>query len=304
MKISVVGSGKVGAAIAFTVMLRGLAREIVMVDVNRQKADGEALDMLQCQAFASPTHIKGGDLTDTAGSDVVVITAGVPRRADEPRVLLLSRNATVVGELVRQVVRYSPEAILFMVTNPLDVMTQLAYELSGFPASRVFGMGTALDTARYRSYLGAAYGVDARDITAYVVGEHGETMVPLTSHITVRGIPLHALPLYSAAKLDQIVQDVINASSQVIALKGGTVFAPAVTAATIIAAIASDAQAVVPVCNYQPEYGVALSLPAVISRDGAKTLPSLPMSAEEQAKLRASAANIQQYVQEMKQSMR
>lgn len=301
MKISVVGSGKVGAAIAFTVMLRGLAREIVMVDANKQKAEGEALDMLQCQAFAPPAGIRDGDLADTAGSDVVVITAGVPRRADEPRVMLLSSNAALIADIVRQVVKYSPDCIIFMVTNPLDVMTQLAYEVSRFPVSRVLGLGTALDSARYRSYIGASFGVAARDVTAYVVGEHGETMVPLTSNITVRGIPLSALPSFSAAQLDKIVHAVINASGEVIALKGGTVFAPAVAAAAVIEAIVRDAHAVLPVCTYQESYGVALSLPAVISRKGAEKTALLPMTPEEQAKLAASAENIRKYVQEMRQ---
>lgn len=301
MKIAIVGSGKVGAAIGYTAMLKGLAHEIVMVDAARDKARGEALDMLQCLAFAPPARIRHGEMADTAGADIVVITAGIPRKADEPRVLLLSRNAALIADLVRQAVYYSPNCIIFMVTNPLDVMTQLAYQVSGLPANRVIGMGTVLDTARYRSYLAVAFDADARDIDAYVVGEHGETMVCLTSQITVRGVPLTALPGYDQAKLAPIIENVVQASSQVIALKGGTVFAPATAACAVLEAIVRDSRAVLPVCTYNPQYGVALSLPTIVGRGGAGPVLPLALTAAEQEQLAASVANIKKYVKEMEQ---
>lgn len=296
MKISFLGSGKVGAAVAYTAALQGLAREIVIVDAVADKARGEALDILQAQAFSPPARITAGTVADTAGSDIVVVTAGIPRKADEPRVLLLGRNASLVADLVRQAVAVSPGCILFIITNPLDVMTQLAYQVSGLSTGRVIGMGTVLDTARYRAYLAAAFGVDARDIDAYVVGEHGETMVPLTGNITVRGLPLTALPAFDPARLDQTVSDVIQASGQVIALKGGTVFAPAVSACAVIDAIVRDSRAVLPVCTYNAKYGVAVSLPTVVGRTGAGAVLDIAMTGAEQDKFAASVANIRQYV--------
>lgn len=299
MKISFLGSGKVGAAVAYTAALQGLAHEIVMVDAFADKAHGEALDILQGQAFAPQARVSHGDIAATAGSDILVVTAGTPRRADEPRVMLLGRNAALVGDLVRRAVAVSPDCIVFMITNPLDVMTELAHKASGLPAGRVIGMGTVLDTARYRSYIAAAFGVDARDLDAYVVGEHGETMVPLTGNISVRGIPLASLPGFSKEKLDQIVDDVIKASGQVIGLKGGTVFAPAASACTVLDAIVRDSRAVLPVCTYNERYNVAVSLPTVVGRAGATRVFDIAMTAAEKQSFAASLDNIRKYVAEM-----
>lgn len=299
MKIAFLGSGKVGAAVAYTTALKGLAHEIVMVDAFADKAHGEALDIMQAQAFCPQTRVRHGDIAATAGSDIVVISAGIPRKADEPRVLLLSRNAALIADLVRQAVALSPDCIIFMITNPLDVMTQLAYQVSGLPAGRVIGMGTVLDTARYRSHLAAAFGVSAEDLDAYVIGEHGETMVPLTSGISLRGVPLAALPTFDNGKLDKVVADVIAASGQVIGLKGGTVFAPAASATAVLEAIIQDSRAVLPVCTYNATHGVSISLPTIVGRGGAGPVFEIAMSAAEKEKFAASLANIKKYVAEL-----
>lgn len=303
MKLSIIGSGKVGAAIGYTAMLKGLVTDIVMVDAFKEKAQGEALDMLHCQPFAPQARLRSGDIAATAGSDIVVVTAGIPRKADEPRVLLLSRNASLVGDLVREAVKLSPQAIILMVTNPLDVMTHLAYKVSGLPKERVLGLGTVLDTARYRGYLADAFNIDAHDLDAYVVGEHGETMVPLTSNITVRGLSLSAIPGFTAEKLSSIVTDVIEASSTVIALKGGTVFAPALSACAVIEAIVRDSRTVLPVCTYNEQYGVAVSLPTMVGRSGATAVLEISMSDCEQSALAASVENIKAYVAELDKVM-
>lgn len=299
MKISVVGCGKVGSAVAYTAVLKSLADDIVLVDASCDKARGEALDVLQCRAFAPQVNIRQGEMADTAGSDIVVITAGIPRKADEPRVLLLSRNAALVGDIVRQAVRYSPNCILFMITNPLDVITQLAYKVSGFPRERVIGMGTVLDTSRFRSCLARDFAADARDIDAYVVGEHGETMVPVKTGIRVRGIPLEKWPGFTSEKLDSVVTEVIAASGQVIALKGGTVFAPAVSACAVLEALVRDSNAVLPVCTYQEDLGVCVSLPTIVNRAGAKQVVDLPISAEEDQLFVKSVDNIRSYVKDL-----
>ncbi len=299
MKISFLGSGKVGAAVAYTAAQMGLAHEIVLVDAFAGKARGEALDILQAQAFAPQARVRSGSINDTVGSDILVVTAGIPRKADEPRVLLLGRNAALIADLVRKAVAVSPGCILFMVTNPLDVMTQLTYQVSGLPAARVIGMGTVLDTARYRSYIAAAFGVDARDLDAYVVGEHGETMVPLTGGISVRGVPLASVAGFRRDKLGQIVADVIQASGEVIALKGGTVFAPAVSACAVLDAIVHDSRAVLPVCTYNERHRVAVSLPTVVGRAGAGQVFDPAMSAAEQERFSASLATIRKYVAEL-----
>lgn len=299
MKISFIGCGKVGSTVAFAAGLRGLAREMVMVDFNAEKARGEAWDILQGRAFMPQVDIRSGNMEDTAGSDIAVISAGIPRKADEPRVLLLSRNAALIADIVRQTVGYSPNCILLMITNPLDIMTQLAYQASGLPVSRVIGMGTVLDTSRYRSCIAAEFGCDARDIDAYVIGEHGETMVPLRSNITVKGIPLERLAGVTTAKLDKIVDDVVTASGTVIALKGGTVFAPAAAACAILEAIVHDNRQVLPVCTYQERYGVSLSLPTLVGREGALGSFSPALSAAEEEMLQKSVRNIRAYAEHL-----
>jgi len=299
MKISVVGCGKVGSTVAYTALLKGLTDDIVLVDASCDKAKGEALDILQCRPFAPQANIRQGQLADTAGSDIIVVTAGIPRKADEPRVLLLSRNAALIGDIVRQAVHYSPNCILFMITNPLDVMTQLAFKASGLPRERVIGMGTVLDTSRYRASLARDFGADARDIDAYVIGEHGETMVPVKTGIHVRGIPLENWPGFSAKALDQVVNEVIAASGQVIALKGGTVFAPAVSACAVLEALVRDSHAVLPVCTYQEDLGVCLSLPTIVNRAGAKQVVALPTSGEEDRLFAKSVDNIRSYVKDL-----
>lgn len=299
MKISVVGCGKVGSTVAYTALLKGLTDDIVLVDASCDKARGEALDLLQCRSFAPQANIRQGQLADTAGSDIVVVTAGIPRKADEPRVLLLSRNAALIGDIVRQVAQYSPNCILFMITNPLDVMTQLAFKASGLPRERVIGMGTVLDTSRYRASLARDFGADARDIDAYVIGEHGETMVPIKTGIRVRGIPLEKWPGFSAEKLDLVVNEVIAASGQVIALKGGTVFAPAVSACAVLEALVRDSHAVLPVCTYQEELGICVSLPTIVKRAGAKQVVALPISSEETQQFAKSVENIRSYVKDL-----
>lgn len=299
MKLSFLGSGKVGAATAYTAALKGLCDEMVMVDFNAEKAQGEALDMMQCQAACPQVRISSGLMADTKNSDILVISAGTPRKADEPRHMLLSRNAALIADLVKNALRTSPDSIIFMITNPLDVMTQLAYQAAGLPANRVIGMGTVLDTFRYRSHLAAAFGCDARDVDAYVVGEHGETMVPLLSDIRVKGAPLAQMPGYSDAKLEKVRRDVIAASGQVIALKGGTVFAPAVAACAVLEAIIRNSQQILPVCTYQPEYGVAVSLPKIVGKHGAGSPLALPMNGDEQAAFVKSVENIRSLVKDL-----
>lgn len=299
MKISFIGSGKVGVAAAYTAALKGLAQEILLTDASADKAYGEALDLLQCQAFCPQARITHGQIRDTANSDIVVISAGIPRRADEPRVMLLSRNASLIAAIVKEAVALSPQCILLIITNPLDVMTHLAYQVSGLPAERVIGMGTVLDTARYRSYLAQHFSVDARDIDAYVIGEHGETMVPLTGNITIKGVPLATLPAYDNTVITRIGQEVEAASGQVIALKGGTVYAPAASACEILGAIVNDDRKVLPVSSFNSRYKTAVSLPTVVGRHGAGPVLNIPMSPSETTAFAHSVANIKRYVDEL-----
>lgn len=301
MKVSIIGCGRVGATLAYATICKGAAKEIVLVDAVPGKAEGEYLDLLQCLSFAGPTRLFFGDMEQTAGSDIVVITAGIPRQPGETRSMLIGKNAKLIAELVRQTVRYSPDCIIFMVTNPLDVMTQLAYQVSGFPASRVIGMGTVLDTARYRAHIAEAFRVDARDVVAYVIGEHGDTMVPVQSNIMVKGIALEALPGFCRETLQTIAGEVVFAGKKVIGLKGGTVFAPATSACSVLEAMISDSQAMMPVCTYNEKYGICVSLPTLVGREGAGQVFALALTEEEAASLGKSVDFIKASVVELAQ---
>ncbi len=299
MKISIIGSGKVGATLAYAAVMKGLVRQIVLVDAQAERAQGEALDILQCQAFTHQTKISYGSITDTANSDIVVITAGIPRRSGETRDMLMSKNAKLIADIVRQVADCSPQCILFMVTNPLDVMTQLAYQISGFPVARVIGMGTVLDTARYRAQIAAAFAVDARDVDAYVIGEHGDSMTPVLSNIRVKGLPLSDMPDFSSKRLEKIAQEVICAGKHVIELKGATVYAPATSACRVLEAIVHDSQAILPVCTFNERYNVCVSMPTIVDRKGAGKVFDLQLNPTEQEQFAKSINSIRTSIREL-----
>lgn len=300
MKVSIIGSGRVGATLGYTAIMKGIIKELVMVDAVAGKAEGEAIDILQCMSYAKQASVSFGDIEQTANSDIVVVTAGIPRQPGETRSMLVGKNANLIADIIPQAVKVSPNCILFMVTNPLDVMTQLAYYLSGFPVSRVIGMGTVLDTARYRAHLGQEFGIDARDINAYVIGEHGDTMVPVTSHIQVKGIPLTDIPGFDQEKIEAIAGEVVFAGKKVISLKGGTVFAPAAAAFSVLDAIISDSQAILPVCTFQEKYGVCVSMPTLVGRNGAGKVFDLCLSDSERKAMQQSVDTIKVSAAELK----
>jgi L-lactate dehydrogenase len=185
IRIAVVGTGNVGATFAYALLLSGLAAEIVLIDANRKRAEGEAMDLNHAEPFARPTHIWAGDYPDCAGAAVTVIAAGTAQRAGETRLDLLQRNADIFAEIVPQVVRHNPNGILLIATNPVDILTWVSLRLSGLPAARVIGSGTILDTARFRYLLGEHFGVDSRSVHAYIHGEHGDSEVPALSLATI-----------------------------------------------------------------------------------------------------------------------
>src|SRR6186713_1830844 len=194
MKIGIVGCGMVGSASAFALVMSGVGREIVLVDVNRARADAEANDISHAVPFAHPLTVRAGDYPDLAGARVVVITSGVAQRPGEPRLQLLQRNADVFRQVVPSVLQHAPEAVLLVVTNPVDIMTHLAAHFAagfGVAGTRVLGSGTTLDTARFRTLLGRHFGVDPHHVHAYVIGEHGDSEILAWSQATIAGVPLN-----------------------------------------------------------------------------------------------------------------
>ncbi len=297
-KVTVVGAGNVGASAALLLALKDLAAEVVLIDVAEGLPQGKALDMMHARSVERfATRVAGtNDYADTARSDVVVVTAGLPRKPGMSRDDLLTANARIVRSVVPQAVEASPDAIVICVTNPLDIMVDLAWKVSGLPAERVFGMGGVLDSARFAYAIAEATGAPIADVTALVVGAHGDAMVPLPRLSTVAGRPLP--DLLDAAAVAVLVDRTVNGGAEVVALlkTGSAFYAPAASVVSMVSAVLGDTGAVLPSCvrltgPYGVE-GVHMSVPARLGRSGVAEIVELPLDASELAALQISAATI------------
>lgn len=297
MRITIVGSGFVGQTTAMRLLERGLG-EVVLIDIIEGLPQGLALDMGQSSPIVGfePTVIGTNDYADTAGSDVVVITAGFPRQPGMSRMDLLGKNAGIVRSVVEQVVPGSPEAVIIVVTNPLDEMTYLAAETSGFPKGRVMGMAGVLDSARLRYFIAEELGVSPLEVEAMTLGSHGESMVPLPRHATVRGRPL--TELVDEPTLERLYQRTRDAGAEIVSLlkKGSAYYAPSAAIARMVEAIVRNTEELMPVCAWTTgQYGihdVYVGVPARLSRSGVAEIVELELSPDELAALRAAAEGI------------
>jgi malate dehydrogenase len=296
-KVTIVGAGQVGATAAFALAERNVA-DVTLIDVAEGIPQGKALDMMHARSVLhfSPRVTGTNDYADTAGSDVVVITAGVPRKPGMTRDELLTINSKIVGEVVDRAVAASPDAVLVCVTNPLDVMTDLAWKRSGLPPERVMGMGGVLDSARFAYFIAEATGTPISEVVALVVGAHGDAMVPLPRLSTVDGRPL--TEVVSADEVDEIVRRTVFGGAEVVSLlkTGSAFYAPGVSVAAMVGAILADEPAVLPACvRLEGQYGidgVHMTVPAVLGARGVLGVPILDLEPAELAALRASAAQI------------
>jgi len=302
MKTGVVGCGLVGATSAYALVMRGVGREIVLVDVNRARAEAEADDIHHAVPFAHPLAVRAGDYADLEDARVVVIAGGVAQRPGESRLALLERNAAVFREIVPSVLRHAPDAVLLVVTNPVDIMTHVAARFAaafGVPASRVIGSGTTLDTARLRTLLGRHFDVDPHHVHAYVIGEHGDSEVLAWSQATIAGLGLddfakvHGTPL-RAAERAQIDSDVRRAAQHIIAGKGATYYGIGSAVARIVDVLLHDQRAILTIATRIADVpgceDVTLSLPHLVGGRGALATIPLALDPSEQAGLARSAA--------------
>ncbi len=296
-KVTVVGAGHVGATAAFILSTRNVA-DVVLVDVAEGLPQGKALDMMHARSVLKYGPVVSGtnDYEPTAGSDVVVITAGVPRRPGMTRDELLAINAGIVRSVIQAATAASPDAVFICVTNPLDVMTQLAWQLSGLPSARVLGMGGVLDSARFAYFIAAETGAAITDIDALVVGAHGDAMVPLPRLSTVGGRPL--TELLPADRVDELVRRTVFGGAEVVALlkTGSAYYAPAASVASMVEAVLTDSLVTLPSCVLlEGQYGVSgtyMSVPAVLGAGGVVGVPEFELTAEELAKVQTSAEGI------------
>ena len=306
-KVTIVGAGQVGATTAQRVFERGYA-DVVLVDIVEGMPQGKALDLLQSgPVVGSDASIIGtNSYEDSADSDVVVITSGVPRKPGMSRDDLLFTNLDIIGAVTREVVRYSPNAVLIIVTNPLDAMVQHSYEVSGFPRERVIGQSGILDTARFRTFLAQELNVSVRDVQAYVLGGHGDTMVPLIHYTTVGGVPVS--DLLSKEILDGIVQRTRGGGGEIVALlkTGSAFYAPAAGAAEMVEAILLDQHRVLPCAAYlEGEYGIqglCVGVPVKLAAGGIEEIIQIKLTTEEGTMLKGSADAVQELVDVMRKT--
>ncbi|MEY4048361.1 MAG: hypothetical protein RL284_1912, partial [Bacteroidota bacterium] len=301
-KVTVIGSGNVGATVANVLAHKDLVNEIVLLDIQGDMAKGKALDMWQ-QAPVDyySTRITGtDDYAKTADSDIVVITAGIPRKPGMSRDDLISTNANIVSSVTAQIMKYSVNPIIIVVSNPLDVMTYAAWKTSGLPSSRVFGMAGILDTARYRAFLAEALNVSPKDIQAVLMGGHGDTMVPLPRYTTISGIPV--TELIDEASLDAIVERTKVGGGELVKLMGTSAwYAPGAAAAQMVESILKNENRIYPCCALlNGEYnlhGVFVGVPVKLGANGIEQLIELKLNESEMALLNDSADQVRQVME-------
>jgi len=307
--VAVVGAGAVGATLAYALLMQGAARRVVLHDIDRAKVEAEALDLAHGIQFMPPAEIIGSDDVEACrGADVVVVTAGAKQRPGQTRLDLAASTVGLMRTLVPRLTAVAPDAIYLMVTNPVDIVTQAALTISGLPRERLFGSGTVLDTSRLRHEIARETGIAAKNVHAYVVGEHGDSELVLWSSAMIGAVPLldwsstHA-PLLDEAARATIAEEVVSAAYRIIAGKGATNYAVALAAVGIIQAVLRAENRVLPVSTLLTDYvgisDVCLSVPTVVGGDGAQERLVPPMTTAERAGLRASAERIRSVVREL-----
>jgi L-lactate dehydrogenase len=298
-KIVIVGAGFVGTTFAYSLLINGLASQIAIIDVNKDRAEGEAMDLSHGMPFAHPVKIWSGDYADCKDADVIVIAVDKGQKIEQSRLELAEGNYEILKQIVPRVTEYNKEGILLVVTNPLDVMTYAVLKLSGFPKNRVLGSGTVLDTARLRFLLGEYLRVDPRNVHAYIIGEHGDSEVPVWSLANVAGIhlrdycPMCNVP-FDHKHLNDLFLKVRNAGYEIIKRKGRTYYAVALGLTKIVESILRDENAVVTVSTFLEDYhgvsNICLSVPVVLNRSGVREIIKLPLNEKETADFQKSAA--------------
>jgi malate dehydrogenase len=303
-KVTVVGAGHVGATAAQRIAEKDLA-DVVMVDIAAEMAQGKALDMMESAPVLgfTATITGGGDYAATAGSDVCVITAGLARKPGMSRDDLLAKNAEITRGVVEELVRYSPDTVLIVVTNPLDAMCEVARRVSGFPRQRVLGMAGVLDAARMRYFIAVELGVSVQDVDAFVLGGHGDTMVPLPRFATVNGIPLPAL--LAAERIEAINDRTRSGGAEIVNLlkAGSAYYAPSASSVEMVEAILKDKKKILPCAVYlEGEYGLSglfVGVPAKLGRAGMEQVVELELTTGERASLERSAAAVRELVDKL-----
>lgn len=307
-KGAIIGTGQVGMACAYSMLIQHTLDEMVLIDVNAEKLEGEVMDLLHGLPFVEPIAIRAGTLADSKDADVVVVTAGAKQKPGESRLKLVNRNVEIFNDLIPEIVKHCPQAILLIVTNPVDIMTYVSLKLSGLPSSRVLGSGTSLDTARFRYLLAEKFQLDPRSFHAYIIGEHGDSEVPVWSKVNISGMHLFEEEsqdshLKEADDIKQVFERVKNAAYEVIQRKGATCYAIGLGVTQIVQAILHDQNRVMTVSTlidgFEGIHNVCLSLPTVINAQGVSRTLNLSLSPTEKQQLLQSSKVLQKTITEL-----
>ena len=311
-KIVIVGAGFVGSTTAYTIMLGGLFNEIAIIDINREKAEGDAMDMNHGVSFVKPVTVISGDYSVCKDADIVVITAGVNQKPGETRIDLLKRNAFVLKDIVGNIMKYAPsDVILLTVTNPVDILTYITYHLSGLPKNQVLGSGTVLDTSRLKYVISKKTGVDARNCHTYIIGEHGDSEVAAWSVTNIAGMTMEeyckSTGMCAIQDLDDMYNEVRNAAYEIINRKGATYYAIALAVSRIVSCIAGEENSVLTVSSvFDGEYGikdVCLSVPTKVGGYGVDKIFEVNFSEHELEGLRNSARVMKEALDEIESGL-
>jgi len=307
-KIAVIGAGKVGTTFAYALILNGLAGEIVLIDVDTERTEGEVMDLSHAVPLSSPVRIWNGEYADCAGANIIVITAGASQRPGETRLDLLKRNTAIFRQILPQVLEYNRSAILLIATNPVDVLSYASWKLSGLDAARVIGSGTVLDTARFRSLISTRFNLDARNVHAFIIGEHGDSEVAVWSSANIAGVPMQDYCRQIGNEIcgddrRRITDEVRNAAYEIIKRKGATYYAVGMGLARIVESILRDQNSVLSISSLVPGlYGIEdvyLSLPTVLGQNGVERVLELNLDESEMADLLHSAAVMRQVIDQL-----
>lgn len=305
-KVAVIGCGFVGSASAFALMQSGLFSEMVLLDSDTQKAEGEALDISHGTPFARPMKIYAGSYDDIVDAAIIVITAGANQKPGETRLDLVKKNVEIFKNIIPQISQRECHGIILVVTNPVDILTYTALKISGFPSNRVIGSGTVLDTGRMKEILGKMLKVDSRSIHAFIIGEHGDSEIAAISSANVSGTPLDDFCKSHAEgeikDLDKIAEEVKNSAYEIIERKHATYYGIAMSVKRICEAIVRDEKSILPISSImEGEYGienVALSMPAIVGKDGMESKIPIALNYDELNKLQESAKTLKQVIQD------
>ena len=306
-KIAIIGAGKVGSTFAFSLMISGLAREIVLIDKNESLAIGECMDLNHGISFVHPTKIYAGGYEGCKDADIVVITAGANQKPDQTRTDLVHKNVEIFKEIIPSITRYTTTAILLVVTNPVDILTYVTLKLSGFPSNKVIGSGTVLDTARLKYMISEYAKVDSANIHAYIIGEHGDTELPVWSNATIGGMDVEKY-CSDYAQLGNVKEElkdlfvkVRNSAYEIIKLKGATNYSIALALVKITRSILRNENSILPVSTLITDYyginDVCISIPSIVNKNGVEQYVRLDLSEEEQELFKNSANTLKKFIQ-------